>query len=345
MKELFTQEYKRIVRYIEILIVIVVIAAIYNFISPASEHKTFYLSGSSSKEIAHELEKYGYTVTFIDQIFMHLGTLPKEGWYHVKDTKKSRYDFFSSLHEKNADVMQVVVYAGETAKELCHRLANDMKLDEKNLFEEYETRSRFKEADIFAQSYSIARNADAFAAMQYLFDLSNNELAAFEKEYFTQKPKLSTMRILLTIASIIQKESNSVKEMPLISSVIYNRLDKKMKLQMDCTLNYGKYSHVIVTPERIRTDHTYFNTYRHKGLPPQPLGTVTIDALRAAMMPSESKYLFFMLTPGGSHNFAVTYEEHLKNIRAFREYLRKKKALKERKTNQTVCVETNATKP
>ena len=341
MKELFAQEYKRIVRYIEIFIVIVAVAMIYNFISPASEHKTFYLSGARTKEIAKELEKYGYTVTFVDQVFMHLGTLPKEGWYHIEDTKKSRYEFFSSLHtQRKAKPMKVIIYAGETSKELCKRLANDMKLDEKKLLKEYEARSRFKEGDIFAQSYIIARSADEFAAMQYLFDLSDKELAAFEKEYFTQKPELSTIRILLTMASIIQKECNSVKEMPLISSVIYNRLDKKMKLQMDCTLNYGEYSHVIVTPERIRTDNTYFNTYRYKGLPPQPLGTVTMDALRAAMMPAESDYLFFMLTPNGSHNFAVTYEEHLKNIRAFREYQKKRKA----EDNATVKTDANSSK-
>ncbi|AKF24702.1 hypothetical protein YH65_04355 [Sulfurovum lithotrophicum] len=344
MKELFAREYKRILRYIEVIIVIISIAAIYNFVSPSSEHKTFYLTGSSSKEIAKNLEKYGYTVTFIDQVLMHLGTLPKEGWYHVEDTEKSRYSFFSSLHKKKADTMKVVVYAGETAKELCRRLANDMKLDPKKLLEEYEARSRFKEGDIFAQSYTLARKADAFAVMQYLFDRSDKELLTFEKEYFKNKPERFTIQILLTIASIIQKESNSAKEMPLISSVIYNRLEKKMKLQMDSTLNYGKYSHIIVTPERIKTDNTYFNTYKYKGLPPLPLGTVTMEALRATMMPAESEYLFFMLTPSGVHSFAVTYEEHLKNIRAFREYQRKRKAQQEAESNATVKTDTNRTK-
>ena len=344
MKELFAQEYKRIVRYIEVFIVIVTIGTIYNFIPPTSEHRTVYLSGVSAKKIAESMKEYGYTVTFIDQIFMYFGTLPKEGWYHVKDSKKSRYEFFSTLHEQQTDTMKIVVYAGETAKELCHRLANDMKLDPKKLLEEYRSRSRFKEGDIFAQRYIIARKADAFATMQYLFDLSDKELTAFEKEYFKNKPELSTIRILLTMASIIQKESNSVKEMPLISSVIYNRLEKKMKLQMDCTLNYGKYSHVIVTPERIKTDKTYFNTYRYKGLPPHPLGTVTMAALRAAMMPAESEYLFFMLTPSGAHNFAVTYEEHLKNLKAFREYQKKRKAEKKAESNTTANPDRNRTK-
>jgi len=336
MKELIVQKYTRITHYVKVFIVIVLIAFFYDTYSPTLAHKTFYLSGKNSETTAKELEKYGCTVTFIDQIFMHMGKVPKKGWYHVAKEPQSRFSFFSSLYRQKARLMKVVVYAGETSNELCKRLANDMKLDKAKLLEEYNKRSRFKEADIFAQSYILARNADAFAVMQYLFDRSDEILSAFEKEYFSQKPEQSTIRILLIIASIIQKESNSVKEMPLISSVIYNRLEKKMKLQMDCTLNYGCYSHVIVTPERIKNDHTYFNTYKYKGLPPHPLGTVTIDALESAMMPKESKYLFFMLTPNGKHNFSITYKDHLKNIKIFRAYQKKHKVLKGTEKNTTI---------
>ena len=343
MKQLIAKEYKRIARYIEIFLIIVLIAFLYNAYPPASPHTTFYLSGKSSKSTAEELERYGYTVTFIDQLFMHIGKIPKPGWYCISQKKQSRFNFFSSLYQQKAKLMKVVIYAGETADEVCKRLANDMKLDKLKLLKEYQKRSRFKEGDIFAQKYTLARSADAFAVMQYLFERSEAILSVFEKEYFPPKPKLSTIRVLLTIASIIQKESNAPKEMPLISSVIYNRLEKKMKLQMDCTLNYGSYSHVIVTPERIKTDRTYFNTYRYKGLPPYPLGTVTLQALEAAMMPAESKYLFFMLTPNGVHTFASTYKEHLKNIKVFRKYQQKMKEKKAAENNTTISPDTNCT--
>ncbi len=116
--------------------------------------------------------------------------------------------------------------------------------------------------------------------------------------------------------------------MPLISSVIYNRLEKGMKLQMDGTLNYGKYSHTVVTPERIKSDESPYNTYKYKGLPPHPLGTVSLAALKASIKPAESNYIFFMLNPNGTHNFTATYKEHLKNIRAFRVYQEKKEKRK-----------------
>ncbi len=344
MKQLIAQEYKRIARYVEVFIAIVLAAFLYNAYSPTLAHKTFYLPGKNSKTTAETLEKYGCSVTFIDQIFMHMGKVPQKGWYRVTKEKQSRFSFFSSLYRQKARPMKVVVYAGETSDELCKRLANDMKLDKAKLLEEYNKRSRFKEADIFAQSYMLARSADEFSVMQYLFDRSDEIFSVFEKEYFSRKPEHSTIRILLTIASIIQKESNSVKEMPLISSVIYNRLEKKMKLQMDSTLNYGEYSHTIVTPERIKNDRTYFNTYRYRGLPPHPLGTVTIEALESAMMPVKSKYLFFMLTPGGEHNFSVTYEEHLKHIRTFRAYRKKRRARNEAEHNATAGRDVNETK-
>ena len=110
----------------------------------------------------------------------------------------------------------------------------------------------------------------------------------------------------------------------MIASVIYNRLHKKMKLQMDSTLNYGTYSHCVVTPERIKCDTSLYNTYKYKGLPPAPLGTISMEALRAAMFPAKSNYLFFMLTPTGKHTFSETYQEHLAALKLFRVYQKKK---------------------
>jgi UPF0755 protein len=220
-----------------------------------------------------------------------------------------------------------------------------MKLDKVKLEQKYKTLTHFQEADIFAKRYTIARKANEEVTIQYLFDLSNAQLSKFEKENFSQIPDTSTLKVLLTIASIIQKESNSVKEMPVISSVIHNRLDEGMRLQMDSTLNYGEHSHVIVTPERIRNDKSYYNTYKHKGLPPSPLATVTLDALKAAISPQKSNYLFFMLKPNGEHNFAATYDKHLENIRVFRLYQKEREKQKKAKAEEKAKLEkeTNAT--
>ena len=102
--------------------------------------------------------------------------------------------------------------------------------------------------------------------------------------------------------------------MPLVSAVIFNRLKLKMPLQMDGSLNYGAYSHTKITPQRIRTDPTPFNTYRNKGIPPYPVGSASIEAIRAAVNPADVDYLYFVRNKNGVHTFSTTYKEHLDNI-------------------------------
>jgi len=340
MKKIISSKYKCFVLVIEIFTVILLLPIFYNYL-PIDKNAptTFYLPSSDLDDVVDALEKNGYTVTVIDKLMLKLIETPQKGWYHVDHDAYGRLLFFATVHNKKAETMDIVIYAGETVEELITRLANDMKLDKVKLQQKYKTLTRFQEADIFANRYSIARKANEETTMQYLFDLSNTQLSKFEKENFSQKPDISTLKVLLTIASIIQKESNSVKEMPVISSVIHNRLNKGMKLQMDGTLNYGEHSHVIVTPERIKNDTSYYNTYKHKGLPPLPLSTVTLDALKAAMSPQKSDYLFFMLKPNGEHNFAATYDKHLENIRAFRLYQKERKEQKEAEAKEKLKIE------
>lgn len=320
MKHIISAKYKCFVLFVEIFIVILLLPFLYNYIPVNHEIKTLYIPHSHIDSVADTLEKNGYTVTWIDKIMLEAIQTPQKGWYSLNPGDHGRFVFFMTVNQQKAETMDIVVYAGETTEELTTRLANDMKLDKKKLQQKYNTLTRFQEADIFSGRYTLARKANEDTIVEYLFDHSHRALLRFEKENFTKAPDMATLKVLLTIASIIQKESNSVKEMPVISSVIHNRLDKGMRLQMDSTLNYGEHSHVVITPERIKNDKSYFNTYKHKGLPPHPIATVSLDALKAAMSPQKSNYLFFMLKPDGKHNFASTYDKHLENIRAFRVY-------------------------
>jgi UPF0755 protein len=99
-----------------------------------------------------------------------------------------------------------------------------------------------------------------------------------------------------------------------------------MRLQMDGTLNYGRWSHVRVTPERIRDDNSTFNTYKHRGLPASPVCNVSEAAIRAALHPARSDYLYFFRNDRGTHDFSVSYRKHLKKVRKKREELRREQA-------------------
>ena len=89
---------------------------------------------------------------------------------------------------------------------------------------------------------------------------------------------------------------------------------KKMKLQMDGALNYGKYSHIKITPARIRNDKTSYNTYKYKGIPNDPVCNVSLPAIRAAIFPAQTDYLYFMKNKSGKHDFTRYYSTHIGNI-------------------------------
>ena len=337
MKKIIKVKYTLLVLIIEISILILALILAYNSLTMPKKKSTFFIPSSNINTILDTLDKHGFYTYAIDKYVFKFMTLPKKGWYTIGQKKESRIKFFYTLHTKRSETMQVKLYAGETSHELTKRLANDMKLDPDKLLNAYKKRSQFKEADIFSGRYTLARDADENTTIAYLFHISNDILKNFSQNYCKKVPTYFELKTLIVMASIIQKESNSVKEMPLISSVIYNRLEKGMKLQMDGTLNYGRYAHTIVTPERIKKDESLYNTYKHKGLPPAPLSTISIEALEAAYNPKSSNYLFFMLNKDGSHNFAVTYAEHLENIRAFR--------ATSKENNETKKDNINSTKP
>lgn len=338
MKKIIKQKYRILLIFIEFIALCFITFIAYNFIVPAKGTKTFYLPSSDIKTLTLTLEKNGYTVFFLDELVMQFITLPKKGWYTVKGEDEGRFFFFYKLHTQISPLVNIKIFAAETKVELTKRLANDMKSNPMELLQHYDQLSRFDEGDIIAGDYALAKDANDYTMMKYLFDMSSHTLLNLSEMYCPYITTLFEQKILHIIASIIQKESNNIDEMPLISSVIYNRLEKGMRLQMDGTLNYGKHSHTIVTSERIKTDTSLYNTYKHKGLPPAPLSSVSIDALKAACNPETSKYLFFMLTKDGTHVFADNYDEHLENVRAF-----KNRPKDENITNKNISIDTNKT--
>jgi len=327
---------KHFIHLLEALLVLLVFLLAYNFLLPVGEgQKVLFFDANTPQTVLKTLKKNGYSTTRFDAWLIPKAQLPIKGWYHIGHNDEGRWHFFHALKRSPLSEMRIIVYPGETHREILSRLANDMKLDPEKLQKIYKTYAHYPEGEILAGTYTLARSADENTTLNYLFERSNAQFDAFKTRYFDKPVDAYTFKLLMIIASIIQKESNKPEEMPLISSVIYNRIEKGMKLQMDGTLNYGNYSHRIVTPERIKEDATYYNTYRYKGLPPAPLASFSMEALKAALFPARSDFLFFMLTPDGSHSFAADYATHLKNLKAFREYQKKRKAQLDKDANAT----------
>ena len=131
-----------------------------------------------------------------------------------------------------------------------------------------------------------------------------------------EKIKLSRHEIL-TLASIIEKETGQIEEMPTISSVFHNRLNQGMKLQSDPTVIYGIPNfNGNITKDDLQRASPY-NTYMNYGLPPGPIANPSDNAIRAALFPKETTYLFFVGNGHGSHEFATTLSEHNENVRKY----------------------------
>ena len=127
---------------------------------------------------------------------------------------------------------------------------------------------------------------------------------------------------VVTIASIIEKETGIGSEKPLVSAVIRQRLALGMPLQMDPTVIYGvKRFDGTVTRKDLRTPGPY-NTYLNRGLPPGPIANPGASALSAAISPSEADYLYFVSRNDGSHTFSRTLQEHNRAVEEYRKAVR-----------------------
>ena len=129
----------------------------------------------------------------------------------------------------------------------------------------------------------------------------------------------------MTVASIVQAEGKLPSDFPKIARVLYNRLDKGQPLQLDTTIVYifrtkGK----LTTSALQRSSDSPYNTYKHPGLPPTPISAPGEKAIAAALSPAQGSWLYFVTTDpsNGAMSFAVSYQDHLRNVAKFRAYCR-----------------------
>jgi UPF0755 protein len=126
-----------------------------------------------------------------------------------------------------------------------------------------------------------------------------------------------TVHQVVTLASIIEKETGDVSERPIISSVFHNRLKKRMRLESDPTVIYGiKNFNGNITRKDLNTP-TPYNTYKIKGLPPGPIASPGEKSIEAVLYPAGTKFIFFVSKKNGTHHFSRTLSEHRKAVRKY----------------------------
>jgi len=132
-----------------------------------------------------------------------------------------------------------------------------------------------------------------------------------------------SMHQILTLASIVEGETNKKEEMPLISSVYWNRLKIGMPLEADPTIQYllqpDGWKRLLYKDLKVKSP---YNTYVNTGLPPGPINNPGREAILASLYPADTGYLYFVADGKGGHRFAENYSQHLKNVNEYRKWLR-----------------------
>lgn len=171
-------------------------------------------------------------------------------------------------------------------------------------------------------SYEVApgdNRADILAEMQERQILRIN--AAWEAR--SDRAAVNSPEEMLILASIIEKETGVAEERPEVAAVFTNRLNRGMRLQTDPTVIYGVTKGEGVLGRGLRQSElrraTPWNTYVIEGLPPTPIANPGLASLQAAVNPADSDYIFFVADGTGGHAFAVTLEEHNRNVAKWRQ--------------------------
>ena len=173
------------------------------------------------------------------------------------------------------------------------------------------------EGYLFPDTYTVGRTVGAG-------ELIEKMVAGFRGAYQANAPQPGdqplTTRQIVTLASLIEKETGKAEERPLISAVYRNRLRIKMAMQADPTVVYalqkaGKYDGNI-RKEDLAINSPY-NTYKYPGLPPGPIASPGKASIDAALSPADAPFLFFVSRNDGSHVFATTLAEHNRNVQEF----------------------------
>jgi len=302
------------IRLLMTFIIVLIVLLVFYISSPIKTTQTVTLPQGTITDTIEHLKKEGYPLTIIDKYLLIFLGQPKSGTLQIGEGSMNRIDFLQKLTTGKEAIKAITLIPGETLPIFIESIAKKYQLDSKELERNYTKFSKYKEAGIIPDTYHIALDANETKVMKILIEQSEEKYKSLAIKYLKKYDEKEWLRVLI-IASVVQKEAANKEEMPIIASVVFNRLKKKMALQMDGTLNYGKYSHVKVTPKRIKEDKSRFNTYANKGLPPYPVCAVSIDAIKAALNPKKTKYLYFMRNKSGVHDFTNSYKEHLKNIK------------------------------
>lgn len=176
------------------------------------------------------------------------------------------------------------------------------------------------EGYLFPETYHVTKYTGARALVRMMVERFKENFSKLKSIPGWSAHGLTDEQIV-TLASIVEKETGAPEERPVIASVFYNRLNKRMPLQTDPTIIYGLWSETGVWNRNLsradlQTPGAY-NSYLNMGLPPGPISNPGFEALKAVGLPAQSDFLFFVSRNNGTHVFSKEYSQHQKAVTQF----------------------------
>ncbi len=320
-----------------ILIVVLIVSAFFawqtqEYYSKALPHTAYRIVTVSDKDTLREVGQQLYDKEMIGSVDVFVMWARLFG--HDKNIKSGEYgvavgttlnDLFEILRSGKSLGHRLIVPEGTNLYEIAAKLES-LSLCKKEEFVALATNKKFirtilpegissLEGYLFPDTYFFTKVDGCKTITRRLV---NRFLDKFKT--IGAKPGWTRHQIV-TLASIIEKETGAEFERPQISSVFHNRLQKKMRLQTDPTVMYarllktGSYQQNITRGD-LQADHPY-NTYRRNGLPPGPISNPGIEALSAAVRPATTEYLYFVSRNDGTHVFSKNYKDHSLAVMSF----------------------------
>lgn len=287
------------------------------------------IKGRSASEVAQELYEKGLIKNPLAfKIYVQLlGVANKiqAGRYTLSKDKTLRETL--EILVKGPKDIWITLPEGLRREEVVERII--MGLDKKGS-EAEEFRKEFlsltadKEGYLFPDTYLFPRNSTSSMVVSILEDTFNKRV----RELGDISGNRLSLPEIVTLASIIERETRTDEERPIVAGILLKRLEIGMMLQADATLQYAVASAKckmqneecdwwpVLSREYLQIDSAY-NTYKYKGLPPTPISNPGISSLKAVIFPQDSSYLYYLHDREGNVHFAKTLEEHNQNVRRY----------------------------
>ena len=317
-------------RLLLLVVIAVLLSAGFAIYVPAGPHSEMFLeipAGTGSAQIAAQLKSHGLIRSRLVFEAMRLvkgGTL-KAGEYRF-DHPARMSEIYERLERGDVYTRALTIPEGANIFDIAQRVEAAqlgtkeafLAAAERNvaLIADLDPNAQSVEGYLFPDTYHFQRLAtpdQMIAAMVKRFRLAAESIG------LTQN-----FHDIVTMASLVERETPIGSERPIVASVFSNRIAKGMPLMTDPSVIYadlleGRYRGAIYHSD-LDTDSPY-NTYKHLGLPPGPVSNPGIASLKAAMAPAQTQYLYFVAAstdPSGHSRFATTLEEHQQNVQAYR---------------------------